>query len=160
MVTNAGIGISDGLFFYVAYAPLTDVALMQQAIQALQASDMSTAADQWMQAISTDPTDGEARIYSENLVLLQHSLPYVTVVLGLGFDKRPEMLSTDRAYMQAAFLAQYEINEFGLLPDNLFLRILIANSGPDKANVGTLAHFIVNDVANDGNPAHIIPLFG
>ncbi len=160
MYTKAGIGISDGHFIFDAYAPRTDVALKQQAIQALQASDMSTAADQWMQAISTDPTDGEARIYSENLVLLQHSLPYVTVVLGLGFDKLPEMLSTDRAYMQAAFLAQYEINEFGLLPDNLFLRILIANSGPDNANVATIAHFIVNDVVHDGNPDHIIAVVG
>ncbi len=160
MYTKAGIGISDGHFIFDAYAPRTDVALKQQAIQALQASDMSTAADQWMLAISTDPTDGEARIYSENLVLLQHSLPYVTVVLGLGFDKRPEMLSTDRAYMQAAFLAQYEINEFGLLPDNLFLRILIANSGPDNANVGTITHFIVNDVVHDGNPDHIIAVVG
>ncbi len=160
MYMKAGIGVSDGHFIFDAYAPRTDVALKQQAIQALQAGDMSTAADQWMQAISTDPTDGEARIYSENMVLLQHSLPFVTVVLGLGFGKRPEMLSIDRAYMQAAFLAQYEINEFGLLPDNLFLRILIANSGPDNANVATVAHFIVNDVVHDGNPDHIIAVVG
>jgi len=160
MYMKAGIGVSDGHFIFDAYAPRTDVAFKQQAIQALQAGDMSTAADQWMQAISTDPTDGEARIYSENMVLLQHSLPFVTVVLGLGFGKRPEMLSIDRAYMQAAFLAQYEINEFGLLPDNLFLRILIANSGPDNANVATVAHFIVNDVVHDGNPDHIIAVVG
>jgi len=160
MYMKAGIGVSDGHFIFDAYAPRTGVALKQQAIQALQAGDMSTAADQWMQAISTDPTDGEARIYSENLVLLQHSLPFVTVVLGLGFNKRPEMLSIDRAYMQAAFLAQYEINEFGLLPDNLFLRILITNSGSDNANVATVAHFIVNDVVHDGNPDHIIAVVG
>ena len=160
LYTKASIGVSDGHFIFDAYAPRTDVALKQQAIQALQAGDLSTAGDQWMQAIATDPTDGEARIYNENLLLLQHGLPYVTVVLGLGLDGRPEMLSTDRAYMQAAFLAQYEINEFGLLPDNLFLRILIANSGSDNANVATIAHFIVKDVVHDGNPDHIIAVVG
>lgn len=158
--TRAGIGISDGHFVFDSYAPRADLALKQQAAQAMQKGNLSTAANLLQQAISADPIDGEARIYGENLAILQHGLSFVTIVLGVGFDNDANVLSIARADIRAAFLAQHEINEFGLLPDNLYLRILIANSGPSSTDVATIANMIVKEVTRDGNPDHIIAVVG
>jgi len=158
--TSKGIGVSDGHFVFDVYAPRSDVALKQQAAQAIQKSDISTAANLLQKAISADPIDGEARIYAEDLAILQHGLPFVTIVLGIGYANDADILSIERADIRAAFLAQYEINEFGLLPDNLYLRVLIANSGPDSTDVATIANTIVKEVTRDGNPDHIIAVAG
>lgn len=154
-----GIGISDGNVIFDTYAGRTDVNLKNQAASCLQQGDTSCAVNFMTQAISMDVTDGETQIYNENLHIRQRGAPYVTVVLGLAIANTATYLLRARAIMQAAFLAQHEINTKGLLPNNLSLRILIDNSGSDNAHVATAAQFIANRVRN-GNPDRIIAVLG
>jgi ABC-type branched-subunit amino acid transport system substrate-binding protein len=155
-----GIGISDGRFVFDTYAGRSDVGLKRQAAQAIQKGDVSSAVNFLTQAVSADPTDGEAQIYHENLHILQNGLPYVTVVLGLTVDSSVEDILLGRAELQGAFLAQREINSGRLLPHGLQLRLLIDNSGADNANMAIVAQFIANRVSTVGNLDHIIAVVG
>jgi len=157
---RTGTGISDGRFVFDTFAGRYDVSLKEQAASALQHGDIATASALYAQAVNVDPTDGEALIYNEDLNIAQLDLPYVTIVLGLGITGNPTELDSERSEMQAAFEAQYEINEFGQLPHGLQLRILIASSGSNDAAAATLAQFITNRVNKAANPDHIISVIG
>ena len=154
------IGISDGRLVFDIYTGRSDVDLKQQAARAIQRDDMSSAVDFLTKAISADPTDGEAQIYNEDVHILQRGAPYVTIVLGLAIDSSAIHLLRERADIQAAYIAQHEVNMGGLLPQGRQLRILIDNSGADNANVATAAQFIANRVAHVGNLDHIIAVVG
>lgn len=158
--TKQGIGVSDGRFVFDTYAGRTDIDLKKQAAQAIQSNDLNTAANLLTKAVQADPIDAEAQIYNQDVHILQNNLPYVTIVLGLGFDSSPTALAVERANLQAAFLAQYEINEFQSLPRHLQLFILIAGSGASATNVATAAQFISNRVVKSGNLNHIIGVIG
>ena len=154
-----GIGLSDGDFIFDTYAGRMDVNLKSMAALCLQQGDTSCAVDSMTRAISTDVTDGEIQIYNENLHVLQSGAPSVSIVLGLAIASDATYLLRARSIMQAAFLAQHEINTKGLLPGNRRLRILIDNSGADDARVATAAQFIANRIRN-GNPDHIVAVVG
>jgi eukaryotic-like serine/threonine-protein kinase len=160
MFQQQGIGISDGQLIFDTYASRTDVQLKKQAAQALQQGNTSLAMSLFNQALAADPIDGEAQIYAENLRVLQESAPYVTIVVGLPIANSDVYLGSDRATLQAIYLAQQEANTQNLLPHNLKLRILIANSGSNNADVATVAQFINNRVNQDGNLDHIIGVVG
>lgn len=157
---RTGVGISDGRFVFDTFAGRYDVSLKEQAARVLQRGDIATAAALYAQAVNADPTDGEALIYDEDLNIAQRDLPYVTIVLGLGITGNPTDLANERSEMQAAFEAQYEINEFSQLPHGLQLRILIASSGSNAAAAATLVQFITNRVNKADNPDHIISVVG
>jgi ABC-type branched-subunit amino acid transport system substrate-binding protein/transcriptional regulator with XRE-family HTH domain len=154
-----GIGISGGNIIFDTYAGRTDANLKKQAALCLQQDNTSCAVNFMTQAISADSTDGEIQIYNDNLHVLQSGAAYVTIVLGLAIDQDATDLIRARAIMQAASLAQHEVNTEGLLPNNLRLRVLVDNSGANNANVATAAQFIANRVRN-GNPDHILAVVG
>lgn len=155
-----GIGISDGRFVFDTYAGRSDVALKQQAGQAIQQGNYSQAINLLTQAVTVDPTDGEAQIYNEDLHILQSNAPYVTIVLGRDIDKSPAHVIAARAALEAAYLAQIDANTQNVLPDGLKLRLLIDNSGAQNSNVATAAQFIVNRVIKAGNSDHIVGVVG
>ncbi len=155
-----GIGISDGRLVFDVYPGRVDTNLKKQAAQALQSGNMSTAVNLLNQAVSEDPTDGEAQIYNEDLHILQNNAPYVTIVVGLAFDNSSAYLEAGRGLFEAEYLAQHEVNTQNILPDGLKLRLLIANSSSNNDNVATVAQFIANRVSKDGNPDHIIGVMG
>lgn len=155
-----GIGLSDGNFIFDTYSGRTDVALKKQAAQALQRGDMANAVNFFSQAVSADPTDGEAQIYNENLHVLQSGAPYITIVLGIAFDSGADDLLRARPDTEGAFITQYEVNKQGLLPHGLKLRILIDSCGPQRADVSTVAQLVVNRVNKAGNPDHIVGVEG
>ncbi|MBO0796904.1 MAG: ABC transporter substrate-binding protein, partial [Ktedonobacteraceae bacterium] len=154
------IGISDGRFVLDTYPGRTDVALKQQAAKALQNGDLANAINFFSQAVSIDPTDGEAQIYNENLHVLQSGSPYISIVLGIAFDSGADDLLRARPDTEGAFIAQYEINKRGLLPHGLKLRILLDSCGPNRADVATVAQFVANRVTKAGNPDHIVAVEG
>ncbi|WP_069803155.1 hypothetical protein [Thermogemmatispora onikobensis] len=156
-----GIAVSDGRFVLDSYAGRKDVSQKQAAARALQTGDLDTAASALSSAIALDPTDAEALIYSQNLLIEQNGQPFVTIVVGLSFNANdPQSLAATRSMLQAAYVAQYEINEFAWLPHNYQLRILIAGSPPDQASVTEVAHDIVNRVTRADNLDHIIGVVG
>ncbi|MBE3567814.1 MAG: ABC transporter substrate-binding protein [Thermogemmatispora sp.] len=156
-----GIAVSDGRFVLDSYAGRKDVEQKQAAARALQTGDLDTAASALSSAIALDPTDAEALIYSQNLLIEQNGQPFVTIVVGLSFNPNdPQSLAATRSMLQGIYVAQYEINEFAWLPHNYQLRILIAGSPPDKASVTEVAHDIVNRVTQADNLDHIIGVVG
>ena len=155
-----GIGLSDGRFAFDIYPGRNDVDLKKSAGQAIQRGDLSSAVNLLTKATTTDPTDGEAQIYNEDLHVLQSGSPYVTIVIGLAIDNQALHLVRGRSDLQAAFLAQHEVNLRGELPNGLKLRVLIDNSGTDNANVAKVAQFVANRVMKDGNPDHVIAVVG
>jgi ABC-type branched-subunit amino acid transport system substrate-binding protein/serine/threonine protein kinase len=154
------IAVSDGRFIFDTYDGRKDVQQKLAAAHALQTGDLDTAASQLSAAVTADPTDAEALIYSQNLLIEQNGQPYVTIVVGLSFSTDPQTLATTRSMLQAIYVAQYEINEFAWLPHNYQLRILIAGSPPDMMSVTTAAHFIVNRLTQAANLDHIIGVVG
>ena len=157
---SQGIGLSDGRFVFDIYPGRSDVALKQSAGQAIQRGDLSSAVNLLTKATTADPTDGEAQIYNEDLHVLQSGSPYVTIVIGLAIESHAIHLVRGRTDLQAAFLAQHEVNLRGELPGGLKLRVLIDNCGADNANVAKVAQFVANRVVKDGNPDHIIAVVG
>ncbi|GCF10485.1 hypothetical protein KDI_40490 [Dictyobacter arantiisoli] len=155
-----GIGLSDGRLVFDTYTGRVDVSLKKQAATALQSGNMSAAVDFLNQAVNSDPIDGEAQIYNEDLHILQHNSPYVTLALGLPVANSSLYLGNVREQLEAVYLAQHEANTNNLLPGGLKLRIIIANSGSSNSNVATVAQFIANRVSNAGNLDHLIGVIG
>ncbi|WP_376794774.1 hypothetical protein [Thermogemmatispora sp.] len=156
-----GIAVSDGRFVLDSYPGRKDVAQKLTAARALQSGDLDTASSALSAAIALDPTDAEALIYSQNLLIEQNGQPFVTIVVGLSFNgDDPQSLAATRSMLQAVYVAQYEINEFAWLPHNYQLRILIAGSPPDKASVTEVARDIVARVKQADNLDHIIGVVG
>jgi ABC-type branched-subunit amino acid transport system substrate-binding protein/transcriptional regulator with XRE-family HTH domain len=154
-----GIGMSEGSFAFDIYAGRLDVTWKEQAALALQQHQTSRAINLLTKATTIDPTDGEAQIYNENLHVLQKASSYVTIVLGLSIGDDSANLSIAREDLQAAFLAQEEINSQGFLPGGLQLRIQIDNSGVNNDDVAQVAQFIKARV-DAGNPDHMIAVVG
>jgi ABC-type branched-subunit amino acid transport system substrate-binding protein/transcriptional regulator with XRE-family HTH domain len=154
------IGISDGNFVFDTYPGCIDVPLKVRAAQQIRSGNMNGAITLLTQAVKADPTDGEARIYNEDMQVLQSHAPYITIVLGLAIDSRATDLVRARAIMEAAYLEQHEVNTNRLLPNSLRLRILIDNSGSNISNVTTVTQFIANRVVGADNPDHIVAIVG
>lgn len=155
-----GIGLSDGRIVFDTFTGRTDVSLKKQAATAILQKNTSAAVNFLNQAVNTDPTDGEAQIYNENLHLMQSNAPYVTLVVGLPIANNALYLGAVREQLEAVYLAQHTANSKNQLPDGLKLRIIIANSGSNNANVATVAQFIANRVSKAGNLDHLIGVIG
>ena len=155
-----GIGLSDGRLVFDTFAGRTDVTLKQQAAAAIQQKNTSAAVNFLNQSVNADPTDGEAQIYNENMHLTQSNAPYVTLVVGLPIDNTALHLGAVREQLEAVYLAQHTANSKNQLPGGLKLRIIIANSGSNNANVATVAQFIANRVSKAGNLDHLIGVIG
>ena len=152
--TKHGIGLSDGRLVFDTYPGRTkaDLDLKQQAASALQQGNIRKASDFLIQASAADPADGEAQIYHEDLRVLESGAPFISIVIGLIFDRNPTFLLKSRLTLESAYLAQNEINTKGLLPHHLQVRLLIDNPGRDGGNVATVTQFIANRVTKAGNP--------
>jgi ABC-type branched-subunit amino acid transport system substrate-binding protein len=155
-----GIGLSDGRLVFDTYSGRTDTNLKKQAATAIQQGNTSAAVNLLNQAVNADPNDGEAQIYNENLHILQNNNPYVTLALGMPIDGSAAYLGDDREQLEAAYLVQHEANSKNLLPHGLKLRIIIANSGSNDADVATVAQFIADRVLKAANLDHLIGTVG
>jgi ABC-type branched-subunit amino acid transport system substrate-binding protein len=155
-----GIGLSDGRLTFDVYPGRADVSLKKQAATALQQNNMSDAVNALNQAVNDDPIDGEAQIYNENIHILQNKSPSITLAVGLPMDGSDAKLGIARESLQAVYLAQHEANSKNMLPNGLKLRVLIANSGSDNADVATVAQFVADRVSKAGNPDHLVGLVG
>lgn len=155
-----GIGLSDGRLIFDTYTGRTDTSLKQQAATAIQQGNTSAAVNLLDQAVTTDPIDGEALIYNENLHIQQNNSASVTLAVGLPIDGSAAHLNSDREQLESVYLAQHEANSKGLLPGGLKLRVLIANSGASNADVATVAQFIANRVNKAGNLDNLIGVVG
>jgi ABC-type branched-subunit amino acid transport system substrate-binding protein len=160
MFQKKGIGLSDGRIVLDSYGrPSHELALKKQAAQAIQHNDVSTAVNLLSKAITEDPTDGEAQIYNEDIHILQSGAPYVTIVMGVALDNNAADYLLAHAELQAAYLAQHEINTNNTLP-HAKLRLLIDSSGANNDDVAAVAQLIANRVLNAGNIDHIIGVVG
>ncbi|MFL5626297.1 MAG: ABC transporter substrate-binding protein [Ktedonobacteraceae bacterium] len=160
MFQTKGIGLSDGRIVLDSYGRLnSELNLKKQAAQAIQRNDLSTAVNLLTKAITEDPTDGEAQIYNEDIHILQSGVPYVTIVMGVALDNSAADYLLAHAELQAAYLAQHEINTNNTLP-HAKLRILIDSSGANNNDVAAVAQLIANRVLHAGNLDHIIGVVG
>ncbi len=158
--TQKGIGVSEGRLVFDIYPGRADIALKKLAATAIQQNNMSSAVNALNQAVNNDPTDGEAQIYNEDIHILQNKSPYITIALGMPIDGSAAYLGDDREELETAFLAQHEANSKNLLPMGLKLRVIIANSSSNNADVATVAQFLADRVVKAGNPDHLVGLVG
>jgi ABC-type branched-subunit amino acid transport system substrate-binding protein len=154
------IGLSDGRLIFDTYQGRTDANLKKQAAIAIQQGNTSAAVNLLNQAVNADPTDGEAQIYNENIHIQQNNYPYVTLALGMSIDGSAAYLGDAREQLESVYLAQHEANSKNLLPNGLKLRITIANSGANNADVATVAQFVADRVLKAGNLDHFIGVIG
>jgi ABC-type branched-subunit amino acid transport system substrate-binding protein len=155
-----GIGVSDGRLAFDVYPGRADVSLKKQAATALQQNNMSDAVNALNQAVNDDPIDGEVQIYNENIHILQNKAPSITIAVGLPMDGSDVYLGPARELLQGVYLAQHEANSKNMLPNGLKLRVLIANSGANNADVATVAQFLADRVSKAGNPDRLVGLVG
>jgi ABC-type branched-subunit amino acid transport system substrate-binding protein len=158
------VGLSDGMFAFDTFSgrPVAEVSYKQRAAQALLNGDNSTAQNLYNKAVTNDPTDGEAQIYAEDLRVKLSGTPYITIVLGLPLNNNPVNLGFTRPDLESAYEYQFLVNAHHLLPNNLKLCILVANTGDaasDDNMVGEVAQFIANRV-KEGNPDTIVAVVG
>jgi eukaryotic-like serine/threonine-protein kinase len=139
------IGVNDGSFapFDTLHDP-QEVALKQQAAQALHAGNRARAESLWQQALNIDTSDAEALINLENQHVLESGRPYLTLVVCVNFVSTND--PSNQRQLQGIYVAQHEHNS---LSSPFKLRILIANSGNDVANAALVAQQIVYIAAQD-----------
>lgn len=138
------IGLSDGrVVFDVNQPGRTDSTLKLQATEDLAKEDGSAAIVLLQQAVQQDPSDAEARIYLENLQVLDSRQPYITLVVGTKITGEQIDLTGERRILQGAYIAQWEYNQRCLTEKCPQLRILIANSGNDANNAKEVVSQIV-----------------
>ena len=139
------IGISDGTVAFDLNR--ADGNLKRQAADSLKNGDMASAQSLWDQAKQLDTNDAEALIYLEDQRVLASGRPYITIVIGTmltGTD-----FSVGRSDLQGAYVAQKEFNDGFKLPNGVQVRLLVANSGSNKAYATTVAQQIVQLAKND-----------
>ncbi len=158
-----GIGLSDGRYIFDTYAGRlpAEVNYKKAGAQALLSNNSAAALHDYAEAVTSDKTDAEARIYYEDQQIETQHDPYITIVLGLPLDGSATHLAIARPDLQAAFAFQDQVNTQNPspLPGDAKLRILIANSGALDSDVSTLAQFIANRVQL-GNLDHIVAVVG
>lgn len=155
-----GIGVSDGRLVFDTYPGRADTFLKKQAAMEMQQNNMSAAVNALNQAVNDDPIDGEAQIYNEDIHILQNKSPYITIAVGLPVDGGDADLGVAREQLEGVYLAQHEANSKNMLPDGLKLRVLIASSGANNADVATVAQFLADRVSKAGNQDHMVGLVG
>lgn len=139
------IGVSDGT---VAFdVDRASGSLKRQAADSLKNGDVTGAQSLWDQAKQQDTNDAETLIYLEDQRVIASGRPYITIVVGTmltGTDS-----SVGRSDLQGAYVAQKEFNDGFKLPNGIQVRLLVANSGSNKAYATTVAQQIVQLAKND-----------
>jgi serine/threonine protein kinase len=139
------IGISDGTFAFDTNRP--DGRFKTQAAQSLKSGDVGTAQSLWNSGLSSDTSDAEALIYLEDQQVLASGNPYITLVVGTMVTG--DNVGVGRDDLQGAYVAQKEFNDGHKLPNNVELRLLIANAGNNAAYATTVAQQIVHAAQHD-----------
>ncbi len=140
------IGISDGKDFFDA--SLSNEKLKEQAKQAKNSTDAQT---RWMSAHGLATNDAESAIYEEDLRVLDTTIPYIDIVIGVTF--MPNQIGLARDILQGAYIAQLEFNQSH---QDLQVRLLIANSGNGHAKEVTCQIIY----AAHADPMHIVGVMG
>jgi ABC-type branched-subunit amino acid transport system substrate-binding protein len=139
------IGISDGTFAFDTNRP--DGRFKTQAADKLKAGDVGGAESLWQSGLATDTNDAEALIYLEDQQVIASGNPYVTFVVGTMLTG--DNVGVGRDDLQGAYIAQKEYNDGHKLPNNVEVRLLIANSGNVSAYATTVAQQIVQATKQD-----------
>ncbi len=149
--TGAGecIGLSDGTVAFDINQPgRTDSALKQQAAEMLTKGDRNDTIYLLQQAVKQDRSDAEARIYLEDLQVLQSGRPYLTLIVGTKITGDQIDLTGERRILQGAYVAQQEHNN-KCADKCILVRLLIANSGNDANNAKSVVNQIVQAAKSD-----------
>ena len=134
------IGISDGTVALDTGLP--DASLKQQAATALQQGNLSGATSLWNAAVDNTTNDAEALIYRENAHIAAYS--HVTIVVATMLSGSDQgAIGTGRSDLQGAYVAQKEFNDNSKLPNNIKVRLLIANAGSNSQYATQVAQQIV-----------------
>lgn len=149
-----GIALSGGEFVFDSKRPDND--LKQKGARAIAAGDLATAESDYQSALSSDPSDAEAAIYSQDLQILKQQQTYVTVVAAVAFGQDD---GAARAELQGIYLAQERINHYRILPANLLLRVQVLNSGASVDGATTAANVLLTQLQR-GNAQHLIGIIG
>ncbi len=142
------IGISDGTFAFDTNRP--DGRFKTQAADKLKTGDAGGAESLWQSGLATDTNDAEALIYLEDQQVLASGNPYVTFVVGTMITG--DNVGVGRDDLQGAYVAQKEYNDGHKLPNNVEVRLLIANSG----NVATYATTVAQQIVQAAQQDHTI----
>lgn len=139
------IGISDGTFAFDTNR--ADGNLKRQAADKLKMGDSSSAQSLWQSGLQQDTSDAEALIYLENQRVLASHFPYITIVIGTILTGDNTGVGDDD--LQGAYVAQKEFNDGFKLPNNVQVRLLIANAGTTATDAATVAQQIVQAAQQD-----------
>lgn len=141
---NQLLGISDGQAAFDTQ--LANAQTKQEAVQAYANGDLPTASTKWLAAQGQATNDAEARIYAENIHVLNAGQPYVNIVVAATFNN--DQIGGTRSVLQGAYIAQYEFNR----SHTLQVRLLIANSGNNQAQQVTCQIIHASQVASPDAP--------
>src|SRR5207244_2162195 len=130
---------SDGTFAFDTNRP--DGRFKTQAAEKLKAGDVSGAESLWQSGLQQDTNDAEALIYLEDQRVLASGNPYITIVAGTMLTG--DNVGIGRDNLQGAYVTQKEYNDGHRLPNNVQVRLLVANSGNDATYATTVAQQIV-----------------
>ncbi|HTK09830.1 MAG TPA: bifunctional serine/threonine-protein kinase/ABC transporter substrate-binding protein [Ktedonobacteraceae bacterium] len=146
---NETIGISNGSFAFDTTRP--SGAAKKQATERFKQdpNDVSTVSSLLGQAISLDSGDAEALIYQEDLRVVNSGQPYVTFVVATMLSGSNSTLSVGRDSLQGAYVAQKEFNDGSKLHGGVQVRLLVANSGSQRAYAPLVAQQIVQLAKRD-----------
>jgi len=142
------IGISDGSFaFETGTAGNTRPNAAAKCQAAEQFAQHNITEDALHAALRHETNDAEELIYQENQDILNSGAPYVTVVAATmltGND--PGKIAVGRDTLQGVYTAQHEYNAPNAehsLPNNVKVRVLIANAGSNSADVTRVAQQVI-----------------
>jgi ABC-type branched-subunit amino acid transport system substrate-binding protein len=136
--TGEYVGLSGGKFAFNTSGP--DGVLKCQASQALNQGKVKEAKELWTEALRRQSNDAEVLIYQENQRILDQKLPYINVIAGVVTSNVLDIL-------QGTYTAQKHYNQDH--NNTIQLRIIIANFGSTKQNVGLVAQQIITAANND-----------
>ena len=144
---SESIGISDGGFAFDTNRP--DGQDKIKAATDLQAGKINDAYASLHTAITKDASDAEADIYREDLNILTACRPHVTIVVATTLTGSANNIAVGRENLQGAFIAQQEYNSRSMLPNDLRVVLLIANSGSNEDWTKDVANQIVQLASQD-----------
>jgi ABC-type branched-subunit amino acid transport system substrate-binding protein len=147
--TGECVGLSDGTaVFDIDQSGRSDSILKQQAAEALAKGNKAEALALFQQAVQQDRSDAEARIYLEDLDVLNSGQPFITFIVGTKISGNLIGPTGDRRILQGASIAQMEYNH--TCRDQCpLIRLLIANTGNDAENAENVAQQIVQAARAD-----------
>jgi ABC-type branched-subunit amino acid transport system substrate-binding protein len=157
--SGASIGLSSGLVNFDT-ADRIDGHLKDEAAQALAANAPKAAEGYWALAMREDETDGETCIYQEDQKVVDVSSSYYVtiVVVATLTGGNKNAINVGRSILQGACVTQKEYNRQRKLPNNLSVRLQVANiddptgsagSGGTKSNASAVAQKVRQMMASD-----------